>query len=122
MIIAIISDIHGNLEALERALEKIDPLGVDEVLCLGDVVGYGADPNGCIDLVRSRCSVVLLGNHDAAAVGKTSVEYFNTHARRAAFWTRDRLTEENTEYILSLPMDHRTDHFLAVHASPHELD
>ncbi len=122
MIIAIISDIHGNLEALEKALELIDQVEVDEVLCLGDVVGYGADPNECIDRVRSRCSVVLLGNHDAAAVGLTSVEYFNTHARRAAFWTRDRLTEENTEYIRSLPLEHRTDYFLAVHASPHEME
>lgn len=121
MIVAFISDIHGNLEALGAALGHIDAATVDEIVCLGDVVGYGASPNECVDLVRSRCSHVLLGNHDAAAVGMTSIEYFNAHARRAAEWTREKLTEENTAYIKSLPMDYRADDFYAVHASPHEL-
>ncbi|MFH1681642.1 MAG: metallophosphoesterase family protein [Candidatus Eisenbacteria bacterium] len=122
MILAIISDIHGNLEALEAAFRCIDEDGADDVLCLGDIVGYGADPNECVDRVRARCSHVLLGNHDAAAVGMTSIEYFNAHARRAALWTRETLTPENNEYLRSLPMDYRTGDFYAVHASPQEQE
>ena len=122
MITAIISDIHANLEALEEAFRHIDKAGVDEILCLGDIVGYGANPNECVDLVRGRCDHVLLGNHDAAAVGLTSVEYFNAHARRAAEWTTGQLTGENAAYLESLPMIHRTEDFYAVHASPHELE
>ena len=65
--LAIISDIHSNLEALTCALQVIDDEGVDEIVCLGDVVGYGANPNECLTMVRARCSTILLGNHDAAA-------------------------------------------------------
>lgn len=122
MVVAFVSDIHGNLEALETAIRAIDEAEVKEVICLGDVVGYGASPNECVDLVRSRSAHVLLGNHDAAAVGMTSVEYFNAHARKAAEWTRAKLTDENTAYIKALPMDYRADDFYAVHASPHELE
>jgi len=120
MVLVIISDIHGNLEALEAALSLIDEAKPDQIICLGDIVGYGANPNECVDLVRSKSQVVLLGNHDAAAIGLTSVEYFNTHARRAAHWTAEVLTGENTAYLRALPMDYRGEGFYAVHASPHE--
>ena len=80
---AIISDIHSNLEALQAVLKRIDSMDVDEILCPGDIVGYGASPNECVDIVRERASIVLCGNHDHAAVGETSVEFFNPHAKEA---------------------------------------
>jgi diadenosine tetraphosphatase ApaH/serine/threonine PP2A family protein phosphatase len=122
MVVAILSDIHGNLEALETAFRSIDGEAVDEVLCLGDIVGYGPNPNECVDRIRARCSHVLLGNHDAAAVGLTTIESFNAHARRAALWTRDRLRPESADYLRALPMDYRTDAFYAVHSSPNERE
>ncbi|MBM3319878.1 MAG: metallophosphoesterase family protein [Candidatus Eisenbacteria bacterium] len=122
MILAILSDIHGNLEALETALRCIDEENADEVLCLGDIVGYGANPNECVERVRARCAHVLLGNHDAAAIGTTSIETFNTHARRSALWTGETLAPANGEYLRTLPMDYRTVDFYAVHASPNERE
>jgi diadenosine tetraphosphatase ApaH/serine/threonine PP2A family protein phosphatase len=122
MVLAIISDIHGNLEALEAAFRMIDDEDVGEVLCLGDIVGYGASPNECVEMVRSRCAHVLLGNHDAAAVGLTTIESFNAHARRAALWTRDELKAGHADYLRSLPMQYAGDGFCAVHASPNEQE
>ena len=70
---AIISDVHANLEALEAVLKHIDSLAVDKILCLGDVVGYGANPNECTEIIRNRAAITLLGNHDHAATGGTSI-------------------------------------------------
>ncbi|RPJ40783.1 MAG: metallophosphoesterase, partial [Candidatus Latescibacterota bacterium] len=88
----------------------------------GDIVGYGASPNECVDMIRSRSAHVLLGNHDAAAVGLTMIESFNAHARTAARWTQGQRTEENTEYLKSLPMEYQGDGYCAVHASPNESE
>jgi len=99
----IISDIHANQEALEVALEWLREEGVDEVICLGDVVGYGADPNECCRLVRETASVTLLGNHDAAVIGAMSTEYYYDAARDAIAWTRRQLDEENLRWLYSLP-------------------
>ena len=99
----IISDIHANLEALEVALEWLREEGVDEVICLGDVVGYGADPNECCRLTRETASVTLLGNHDAAVIGAMSTEYYYDAARDAIAWTRRQLDEENLRWLYSLP-------------------
>jgi len=118
MIIAIISDIHSNFEALTAAMNAIDRLGVDEIVCLGDVVGYGADPNACIDLVRRRCSIVLKGNHEAAVGNATETDRFNVNARSAIVWTRRQLTPENLAYIASLPLTASRDSLFLVHATP----
>ncbi|MBE0557161.1 MAG: metallophosphoesterase family protein, partial [Proteobacteria bacterium] len=120
MRIAVISDIHGNLPALTRAVEEIDKVGVDETICLGDVVGYGAHPNECIDLVRQRCSIVLQGNHDAAAVDLSVAAFFTTHARVAAEWTHRHLTDEHAAFLKDLPLSVRRDELMFVHASPLE--
>jgi diadenosine tetraphosphatase ApaH/serine/threonine PP2A family protein phosphatase len=120
MILAILSDIHANLEALESALRSAEEAGAGEILCLGDIVGYGANPNECVDRVRASCGLVLLGNHDAAAVGMTSIETFNVHAQRSALWTRGVLAPENAAFLKSLPLDRRCADYYAVHASPHE--
>ncbi len=86
---AIISDIHGNLEALQTVLADIDRRGVDEIICLGDILGYGPNPLECVDLVAERCAWSLMGNHDYAVLYEPT--NFNSMARRAAYWTREQL-------------------------------
>ncbi len=116
---AIISDIHGNIEALSAILGDVEAQGADEVLCVGDLVGYGADPNECIEAVRGNCSVVVAGNHDWASVGKLSLEYFNAAARRAAEWTEGVLSSNNRRYLLNLPLTAAAgEGILLVHSSP----
>jgi len=118
MTTVLLSDIHANLEALEAVLAAIDANKPDRILCLGDVVGYGASPNECLDLVRSRCELVLLGNHDAAASGGPEASRFNVYARTAAEWTARTLTRDNREYLQKLPLTSPQNGFLCVHASP----
>jgi predicted phosphodiesterase len=98
----IVSDIHGNLEALEAVLG--DARGrYDRILCLGDLVGYGADPNYVAEWVRSNVASVIRGNHDRACTGTDSLENFNPAARASAFWTRGVLTPDNSSYLEHLP-------------------
>jgi predicted phosphodiesterase len=115
---AIISDIHSNLEALTKAFELIDRESVSEVVCLGDVVGYGANPNECVNIVRGRCSIILRGNHDAAAVDPVTAEAFTRNARVAADWTRQQLSEENKQFLAGCPLTARREGILFVHSSP----
>jgi diadenosine tetraphosphatase ApaH/serine/threonine PP2A family protein phosphatase len=117
---AILSDIHSNLEALEAVLEDIAGQGVDDLLCLGDLVGYGANPNECVHRIRGLISHVVVGNHDSAAVGQTDVSYFNPHARRAVSWTAENIAPEHARYISRLPYVKRVDGLLLVHATPSE--
>jgi diadenosine tetraphosphatase ApaH/serine/threonine PP2A family protein phosphatase len=114
MITALISDIHGNLEALEAVLTELGRRRPDRVFCLGDIVGYGASPNECLNHVRERCSLVLLGNHDAAASGGPEAIY----ARVAAEWTSKTLTRDNREYLQRLPLTSSQGSTFLVHASP----
>ena len=118
MAIAVISDIHGNLEALSTALGYIDEHGIKDIYCLGDVVGYGPNPNECIEIVRQRCNVVLMGNHDYAAIGLARIEYFNQFAKMATYWTMERLTKANQEFLKQLPFIYQTDNMIFVHAAP----
>ncbi len=97
----IISDIHSNLEALDAVIAAADG-SYDKVLCLGDLVGYGADPNPVVEWVRQNAVEVIRGNHDKACSGKEGLEWFNEIARDAALWTLRQLTEENLTYLLSL--------------------
>ena len=89
----IYSDIHGNLEALQAVLESMKALGVERRICLGDLVGYCANPNECVDIIRERSDLVILGNHDSVALGRESSENFNFYARRAIEWTRENLSK-----------------------------
>ena len=118
MTTALISDIHGNLEALDAVLAEIETRRPRRVLCLGDVVGYGASPNECLAKVRERCELVLLGNHDAAASGGPEAARFNIYARVAAEWTAKTLTRENREYLQRLPLTSSEGSSFLVHASP----
>ncbi|MBU1882296.1 metallophosphatase family protein [bacterium] len=118
MKLALISDIHSNIEALTTALKSIAKQKVDRIACLGDVVGYGANPSDCLKLVREHADWIIMGNHDAAAVGIESLNFYNDYARQAALWTRNILTEEETEFLKTLPMeiDEADLHF--VHSTP----
>lgn len=120
MRVAVLSDIHGNLEALEAVLAEVDQIGVDQVYSLGDIVGYGPSPGACVEIVRRRVAVSLMGNHDAAVAGLTSLEDFNEFARSAVAWTAGRLDDGQIEYLGSLPYLHREPDLLLVHASPIE--
>ena len=86
---ALISDIHGNLEALEVVLDDIKAQGITEIFCLGDIIGYGPNPRECIDRVMENCKITLLGNHDQGAM--FDPDGFNIGAERAIFWTREQL-------------------------------
>lgn len=118
MRIAIISDIHGNLEALETALEDIKKRGYDSIYCLGDIVGYGANPKECIALVREHCDGVVMGNHDEAAYLEGAELSFNSKAAIAAIWTRKQLSQEEHDYLKSLPMRLTVNDLLFVHSAP----
>ena len=121
---AVISDIHSNLEALEAVLAEIERRNIKEVYCLGDVVGYGASPKECLDLVLERCAAILCGNHDHAVFYEPL--NFNLSAERACFWTRRVLEEESSrakrnrrwEVLGRLPIRWEARGLLMVHASP----
>lgn len=118
MRLAIISDIHSNLEALERTFEAIDEVGVDATYCLGDLVGYNADPSACIELVRERCTGVVLGNHDAVVAGGEDMDHLPSDAQAAARHNRSQLSEEQLNYLASLPLILTVENCTFVHATP----
>ena len=113
---AILSDVHGNLESLQCAFALIDP--GDAVVSLGDVVGYGPNPNECVAALSERAGHAVLGNHDLAAVENFGVENFNRAARTAIGWTQRVLTEASREWLNSLPYELRFPDFLLVHGAP----
>ena len=117
---ALISDIHGNREALDAVLDDIDRKEIDRIICLGDIVGYGADPNYCVERIREVADIVIVGNHDHAAIGLTSTAYFNVYAQEAARWTARTLTKENEEYLRSLEFTHIENDILFVHSTPYQ--
>jgi putative phosphoesterase len=120
MRIAILSDVHGNLEALQRAIESTRLNSVDATACLGDIVGYGPFPNECVHLVRQICRFVVKGNHDAGGVGDVPLLHFNKEGNTAITWTRQVLTPDNREYLGTLPLTAEMGDLLLVHASPWE--
>jgi len=120
MRLAIISDIHANLEALEAVLEDVDKSNIDEIVCLGDIVGYGANPNECAQLIAKRCKIILLGNHDAAATNLLTTQNFNIHARIAIDWTAETLTDANKTFLSALPVMKTNGLMTFVHATPYE--
>jgi diadenosine tetraphosphatase ApaH/serine/threonine PP2A family protein phosphatase len=119
---AILSDIHANLEALESVVSSAADRQIDRWICLGDIVGYGADPGACIELTRSLAQVTLLGNHDAAVAGLQDVTYFNTRARQAVDWTRRQISPEERDFLAALPLLLELDNAFYVHAEPADPD
>ncbi|MEQ9265256.1 MAG: metallophosphoesterase family protein [Balneolaceae bacterium] len=118
--IAIISDIHGNLAALEAVLEKLEKENPDIWLCLGDIVGYGPYPKECIDLVRKKDCICVLGNHDAGVAGLLSIKHFRNPNQRLIELTKTLIDDDQMEWLKSLPMKIDTEIWTAVHASPIE--
>jgi diadenosine tetraphosphatase ApaH/serine/threonine PP2A family protein phosphatase len=118
MKVALLSDIHGNLEAFQAVRESIAAHRAEEIIFIGDIVGYGADPNECIELLRTLTECSIAGNHDFAVVNKTNIKYFNPHAKEAIVWTAQKLTVENAQFLSSLPLHGSRHGFSFVHATP----
>jgi diadenosine tetraphosphatase ApaH/serine/threonine PP2A family protein phosphatase len=119
---AVISDIHANLEALRSVLAAVAPLRPERIFCLGDLVGYNADPNECVALARREGIVCVLGNHDAAASGLTEPDHFTPAARTAALWTRAALTGENRTFLRQLPRQLQLGGVVLCHGSIDDTD
>jgi diadenosine tetraphosphatase ApaH/serine/threonine PP2A family protein phosphatase len=113
---AVVSDVHGNLDALEAAFATIRE--DDALLCLGDIVGYGPQPNECVERIRARATATVLGNHDVAAIDDFGLAYFNPAAKEAMKWTQRVLTPENRDWLDSLGYEFRMPDFLLVHGAP----
>ena len=116
---AILGDVHGNLEALNAVLGELKKQNVDRYFCVGDVVGYGPDPGECLKILQDLDCVMVAGNHDYAAVGKTSIEFFNPEARESALWTREALNPTQKEFIENMDLAHTNEDFALVHATLH---
>jgi predicted phosphodiesterase len=117
---ALLSDVHGNRHAFEAVLSSIAEEGVDEIWCLGDLVGYGADPNACVALARERCALVLAGNHDLAVTGDLSLEEFSRGAALAAHWTQTVIEDEHLEFLRGLHPQGQAEGVGLYHASPRD--
>ncbi|MFP4029511.1 MAG: metallophosphoesterase family protein [Candidatus Brocadiia bacterium] len=115
---AIIGDIHSNLTALETVKADIHDMEIDEILCVGDLVGYAARPRECLEFVRENAAAVVAGNHDYGVSGALSLEYFNADAMNAVQWTREVLSEEEISYLDSLPLITEYNDILLVHSTP----
>ncbi len=116
----IFSDLHSNLESLQSFSEIIQTIDHDKKVFLGDLVGYGADPNACVEWVRENADITLSGNHDYAVLGKTGLTYFNPYAYQACLWTRQELTPENKDFLRGLTCEKVEDDIHWVHSSPFE--
>jgi predicted phosphodiesterase len=118
--LAILSDIHGNLPAFEAVLADVDATSPDEVWCLGDVVGYGAEPNECTELTAQRCTVCLAGNHDLAVLDAIDISSFSPAAAEAAQWTQARLDEPSRDFLAGLHAADESREVALYHASPRD--
>jgi diadenosine tetraphosphatase ApaH/serine/threonine PP2A family protein phosphatase len=116
----ILGDIHSNLDALEKALGAFENAGVERIVSVGDVVGYGAAPHECIALLREVGASVVKGNHDAACVGELDLAGFNPYARQAVSWTADRISRAERRWLAELPLIVHLDDCMVAHGSPFE--
>lgn len=118
---ALLADIHGNLAAFEAVLQDIaEKGGVEELWCLGDIVGYGPDPSACIALLCKYPHLCVAGNHDWAAIGKVDISDFNPDAAAACRWTGEQLSAADVKYLESLPLTLTRDDFTIAHGSPRQ--
>lgn len=114
----IISDIHGNIEALTASLASLENENIDEIVCLGDIVGYGANPEECVSKVREICKISILGNHDAAVSGRMDYSYYYDAARNALDWCAKRVSPETMEWLKQRPYREDRDDVTFCHGSP----
>ncbi|MGM0443613.1 MAG: metallophosphoesterase family protein [Fibrobacterota bacterium] len=117
---ALISDIHGNLDALEAVLEHIETMQVDRIICLGDIIGYGPNPNECVSRVSEAAVETVLGNHDSAVFAPSSEINFNSNALYAITWTHSVIHKEALQFLNSLPMKREHEDITIVHATPYD--
>ena len=115
---AIISDIHGNSEALLAVFHDIGKRSIDSIVCLGDIVGYYPDPEKCLELVRKNVEVCVAGNHDFAAIGRIDTASFTYYAFAAMEWTKANISAKTAEYLSQLPLSVEKDRMFFTHASP----
>ena len=120
MQVAICTDIHGNRHAFEAVIAAAETAGADELWCLGDLVGYGAEPDACVKLASERCSLVLAGNHDLAVVEVLSLDDFSRGAALAAMWTRDTISTATRDFLLTLQPQGEGYGYGLFHASPRD--
>jgi len=120
MLVAIVSDIHGNRHAFEAVLDAIEASDCEEMWCLGDLVGYGADPDACVALARQHAAISLAGNHDMGVRGDLPLEQFSRGAALAAQWTQETITEETREYLNTLEPLNLEEKIGLYHASPRD--
>lgn len=118
MKLALLSDIHGNIHALEATAARVEREAPDMIICVGDVVGYGAYPSECIEWVREHCDITVQGNHDYHAVEHTSAYNFNPRAYAALAWTGDRLSEQDQQWLRGLPLVEDVGEVQIVHGHP----
>lgn len=114
----IISDIHGNIEALTASLKSLEGEGVDEVVCLGDIVGYGANPEECVRLVRKTVKVSILGNHDAAVAGRMDYSFYYDAARQALDWCKKNVSDDTLAWLRERPYSAKAGDVVFCHGSP----
>ncbi len=117
---ALLGDIHGNTEALNAILADLNTRSIDRIVCLGDVVGYGAEPKECLEIIRGLKCDCIAGNHDWAAVGKISIDAFNAYAKAAAIWTREQLTQDQKDWLANLPLTIAYPHCAVAHGTFHQ--
>ena len=117
---AVLSDIHANRQALEAVLEAVDEADVDQIWCLGDLVGYGADPDTCTALIRERADLCLVGNHDLALLGAIDISTFSEAAATAVAWTREQVSQETLEFLATLEPTGSQNGIGLSHASPRD--
>lgn len=119
---AIISDIHGNLPALDAVIAAARKRRVDRIVCLGDIVGYGPFPEECVGIVKRECAFVVQGNHDSGLTGETSISDFNQYGVESILWSRDRVSADTQEYLRTLPYRAEVEEMTFVHSSPDAPD
>ncbi len=121
---AVISDVHANLEALEEVLGDIENRKIKNIIFLGDAVGYGPNPNECVEMLQNSCKIMLAGNHDCAVTGITKTDYFNDFARMAIEWTAAVMTEKNKNSLKKMPLLKvmKKENIFLVHSTPKEPD
>ncbi len=120
MRIAIVSDIHGNRQAFEAVLDEVEASDCEQIWCLGDLVGYGADPDACVELARQYAAICLAGNHDLGVLGVLPLEQFSRGAALAAQWTRETISARTREFLAALEPEKLDEEVGLYHASPRD--
>ena len=118
MKVAIIADIHGNLDALKAVIEDIRRRKIKDIICAGDIVGYGPEPDECVDLIRKNLVTCVRGNHEQVAVTLDDLDRVNNYAKTSLIWTNKRLSFQNKQYLKNLPITKKIGNIFVVHGSP----